>query len=336
MDARTIVEIIVLVIVGTLIFLYLLLVPIAALVGGRSLKNLSDEKDKLEARNAVRQTLIQAAGGLLLAGTLAASAIAAKQAYENLDAQRDAQITDRYAKAVDQLGNKDPSVRAAAMFALARVSQDSERDRDTIIQAISAFARSNSPRPVSQEEMKRQRGDRPRADILAAMIALGRINLQGEARRLRLDEVYLVNANLRAIQLPKALFHRANLAGLDASGSSTNLRNVDFSEAILTCANLSWADISSNSLKDGGSVNRTNLRYAILTGANLQNAKLQGALMRGARLDYANLRGADLSDVKGLKASQLEKAFIDDKTKLPESIGEVTPYDGGGYKCWKI
>ncbi|WP_167350628.1 pentapeptide repeat-containing protein [Streptomyces yangpuensis] len=313
--------------------LYLLLGPITRRVGGSRLAALSG-KERIEAESLIRQTLIHAAGGIFLAGTLAASAIAAKQSFETLEAQRDAQVTDRYTKAVDQLGNKKKSVRAAAIFALGRITEDSPRDRETIMMALSSFIRDGAKRPDAKTEAELQESDEPEADINAAIAVLGRRDDEGYAQRLKLEEVYLPNAKLYALHLPRTLFNRANLAGIRARGTDTNLRNVDFSQAILVCADLRWADISSSEPRGDELSKRTNMRYADLRGAKLSDTKLQGALMKGANLDYAHLEGADLSHAKDLESEQLSRAFTDDKTKLPKGIKVEGRYKGPDYECW--
>ncbi|WP_406473410.1 pentapeptide repeat-containing protein [Streptomyces sp. NBC_01615] len=336
MDAAWILTIFVIAFALTGLFLLLLWWPrITSLFGGQYLKGLHDAKEEWGARNEIRKILLQSAGGLLLVGTLVASAIAAVQAYRTFQTQQDTEITDRYTKAVDQLGSKDVSVRAAAIFALARISKDSERDRDGVAQVISTFVRANSKRPMPEEKEKRQQEvDRPRTDIDAAMSALGRRDMHGETRRLLLDDIYLPNANLRALKLPETRFNHANLAGLDATGASTDLRNVDLSEAELTCAKLSWADLSSLKLQGDDRAKRTNLQLATLVGADLRHVRLWGAMMKRANLDYAHLEGADLSDVTDLEASQLARVFVDAKTKLPEDLQKIKPYSGRGYQCW--
>ncbi|MFD8415565.1 pentapeptide repeat-containing protein [Streptomyces sp. NPDC059650] len=314
--------------------LYLLLGPIAKLVGGAHLQAITDNKEQIEAKNTIRQTLVHAAGGIVLVCTLAFSAIAAVQSYATLQTQQSAQIADRYTKAVDQLGNKDEAVRAAAIFALERLSRDSDRDHDAIIQTISTFARNNTPRPSSAKEQKREQTDRPRADIDAAILVLGRRDTRGEIDRLRLERIYLPNSNLRRLRLPGTLLHLANLSGVNAGGKKTDLRNVDLSNARLTCADFRQANISSYDPKGRNLDRRTNMQYAHLIGADLKNANLQGALMRGAELRYAHLEGADLRYTKDLTADQLAQAYFDKQTKLPKRLENAKPYTGRGYQCW--
>ncbi|MFG2384587.1 pentapeptide repeat-containing protein [Streptomyces avermitilis] len=112
------------------------------------------------------------------------------------------------------------------------------------------------------------------------------------------------------------------------------MRNVDLSEAELTCAQLSWADLSSLKPQGDDRANKTNLQLATLVGADLRHVKLWGAMIKGANLEYAHLEGADLSYVTDLKASQLARVFRDGKAKLPEDLQKVKPYSGRGYQCW--
>lgn len=301
-----------------LLALYLLLGPITRLVGGGRLQSLPDEK-RLEAENAIRQTLVHAAGGILLAGTLAASALAAKQSFETLDAQRDAQVTDRYAAAVERLGDESASARAAAVFALGRIYHDSVKDRDAIVQALSASVRHHAKPPAGKEGTGQEKTE-PAVDVEAALLVLGRRDRTGEKYNLRLEDVHLRNARLYALKLPETFFNGADLAGVRARGVETDLRNADFSETNLTCADLGSADLSSNDPKGGGSSQKTNLMYANLRGANLAHTKLRGAMMRGADLRQAHLEGADLSDVTGLKLKDLEGAFTDDRTTFPRNL----------------
>ncbi|MFF1413973.1 pentapeptide repeat-containing protein [Streptomyces sp. NPDC058289] len=320
--------------VAVAIGLYFLLGPITGWVGGSRLKSLHDDKQRIEAENAIRQTLIHAAGGMLLAGTLAATAIAAKQSFETLEAQRDAQVTDRYAKAVESLGHDNAVVKAAAIFALGRIAKDSTRDRDNINQAISAFVRDGTERPPKAMEREAQRDGEPAVDVDAAMRVLGQRDRAGEVQRLRLEGVYLANARMHALKLPGTFFNRANLAGVQARGEETDLRNVDLSQTILHCADFSWVDLSSYEPKGTALTKRTNLKYAELYGAKLQHADLRGAMMQGAKLASAHLEGADLSYATGLDPVQLSLAFTDDKTVLPTGMQRDQDFQVREYDCW--
>jgi uncharacterized protein YjbI with pentapeptide repeats len=73
-----------------------------------------------------------------------------------------------------------------------------------------------------------------------------------------------------------------------------HLPNTDLRKAVLKGANL----------------NRSNLRGAHLEGASVEGANLQGAQLEGAYLDHAHLQGAHLEGAN-LQGAQLESAHLD-------------------------
>src|SRR5262249_38284249 len=68
---------------------------------------------------------------------------------------RDGQITDRYIKAVQQLGTTDPQnepVRIGAIFALERIARESKLDHWPIMELLTAFVRQRSSAFVAKKE----------------------------------------------------------------------------------------------------------------------------------------------------------------------------------------
>src|SRR6266545_3355051 len=54
------------------------------------------------------------------------------------------QITERYTKAIEQLGAAMLDVRLGGIYALERIAVDSERDHPTVVEVLSAFVREHS------------------------------------------------------------------------------------------------------------------------------------------------------------------------------------------------
>ena len=77
------------------------------------------------------------------------------------------QVTDRYTKAVGQLGDESSPVRVGGVYALERIGNDSCRDRVTIIYVLGAFIRERSR--VSKNDEK------PPEDVLAGIRVAGRL-----------------------------------------------------------------------------------------------------------------------------------------------------------------
>jgi type II secretory pathway component PulM len=86
------------------------------------------------------------------------------------------QVTDRYTKAVEQLGSNTIDVTIGGIYALERIAHDSPRDHPAVMEVLSACIREHSreqwPVPVSDDDLVPKRTTRP--DIQAALIVIGR------------------------------------------------------------------------------------------------------------------------------------------------------------------
>jgi uncharacterized protein YjbI with pentapeptide repeats len=71
---------------------------------------------------------------------------------------------------------------------------------------------------------------------------------------------------------------------------------------------------------EGANLERANLQKARLEGANLAEAHLAGAHLSGAKLWEAHVEGADLAGAVGLTQEQLNMAYGDDRTILPDGL----------------
>jgi hypothetical protein len=124
--------------VGVLVLLVLVVVVLPPRFTAH--RTFDKAADELKAQNDVRTTLLQAlAGGVLLLG--------AYFTYRQLRVTREGQITDRYTKAVDQLGSEHLDVRVGGIYALERIARDSPEDRATIEEVLTAYLRDHAPWP---------------------------------------------------------------------------------------------------------------------------------------------------------------------------------------------
>jgi pentapeptide repeat protein len=198
------------------------------------------------ARDAARSRLLTLAAGLFAVAALVYTA-------RNFTLSREGQVTDRYTKAIEQLGSDKLDVRIGGIYALERIARDSPKDHPTVIEVLAAFIREHSHEqwPVAEPGGETpERSTRP--DVQAAITVIGRRDLQ-----LRHDGQVI---DLEQANLTRARLMYANLAG-----------------ALLTDANLTRANLF-----------RTNFTGAYLTGANLTNAVyLNGAILTHAHLDGA-------------------------------------------------
>ena len=204
------------------------------------------------------------------------------------------QITDRFAKAVDQLGQSGPEkldVRLGAIYALERLMQDSVADHPAIMEVLTAFVRVHAPvagGPVSASGTAAGAKPKPPIDVQTVLTVLGRRDYNNDRPR-------------RYIDL-----------------SETNLAGADMWSTTLEDANLYGTNLS------GAFLDRGVLAGAILTKANLRGAEV-GALLDHAVLDGADLRGADLSGADELTSEQVRCTFVDDATRLPSGVERPMP-----------
>jgi hypothetical protein len=279
-----------------------------------------------KAISDARSALLQAVGGLLLA----AGAVAT---WRQVRISREGQITERFTRAVDQLGSEDLDVRLGGLFALERIARDSPDDRPTIAEILTAYIRQRSPWPPSQKgqyrpdwPLEQQPDLRARApDVQAALTVLGRGRFPkpsdpaaSDADRLDLREIDLRRADLNGVHLQGARLDGARLQGtwlLDAHLEGAVLTNAHLEGAVLGAAYLKgavlvnahlentvlgatdWDATLLNSRDLDGATRKAcaDLEGAVLTGAHLKGAWLEGVNLRGAALDGAHLEGARCS-----------------------------------------
>jgi hypothetical protein len=233
-------------------------------------------KERADVIDATRRTLLQAAAGLLAVGALVYTA----RTYLLV---RDGQLTDRFTRAVEQLGAATVARRVGGVFALARVMRESKNDQWAVIEVLTALIRERSALPANDGIA------RPR-DVQAALTVLGKRPRAGE---LELDRIRLGNANLRYTllrdgRLDKAAFRDARLD--EAHWERTSLVEAEFRGAILRKADFEGVVLRGAWLEDA------DLRDAKLTGADLAGARMTGAHLSGVRGEPV-LSEAQLTDV---------------------------------------
>ncbi|MCK2241709.1 MULTISPECIES: pentapeptide repeat-containing protein [unclassified Crossiella] len=155
------------------------------------------------------------------------------------------QYTDRFGKAVEQLGSDKPAIRMGGLYALERLARDSARDHATIVEVLSAYVREHAPRDTC-------RGPRPAADVQTALTVLGRRDA-GRDQYARIDwrgaclagaelsQAHLGQARLDGVNLRDAVLRGANLTG-------AQLRDADLTNAYLVGTNLRGADLHQSRL----------------------------------------------------------------------------------------
>ena len=268
-------------------------------------------------------------------------------AEKTIDVAREGQVTERFTRAVDQLGSDIVSVRLGGIYALERIARDSAEDHWPVIQVLVGCV----PRRPSLDKQPLE--DPPNrstpTDIQAILGVLGRLNTKyaDPARMLDLREAdlrgadlthvnfraaILIEADFRNVRLNHAKFQGANLTLADfrcanlqnADLQGTSLGLADFRGADLTCTNLQNAELNGADFQWGpirltsegfqGASPQNPHRKTQLKKADFKGASLRNTHFQGADLTNANFEGADLSGSQFGRALALDSGdrFIDD------------------------
>jgi membrane protein implicated in regulation of membrane protease activity len=100
---------------------------------------------RLQAASGFRTAFVAGLAGLAALGSLA-------MASRTYRLTQQGQITDRYIKAIEQLGSDKLDVRLGGIYALERIANDSPSDRATITEVLTAFVRGHAPWPPDQPD----------------------------------------------------------------------------------------------------------------------------------------------------------------------------------------
>lgn len=275
---------------------------------------LPDARDQFEVQDRARVTIASIIGGVILLVGLWVNWRRVTALEQQVATAQLGQITERFTRAIDQLGAVRPDnavapeIRGGGVRSLERIARESEDDFWPILDILSAYLRSVSRAP-----------DRDHWDELAP----GAYDLHS-----RMDVAFTIEAitrlwptertaNHRPLDLVGAFVPRVRLAGKYLRG------------ARLSRAYLGEADLGGSNLEDTN-LDGANLESAYLQGANLWAASLAGAILSGANLSFANLQGAFLqdADLDGamLWGANLESANVGSASLQSADLGSVNAY----------
>lgn len=211
-----------------------------------------DAEGRADARQGVRTASLA-----MLAGVI--GVVGAVYTARSFALNRAGQLTDRFTKAIEQLGHKELDVRLGGIYALERIARDSKEDHPQVVEVLTAYVREHAPRPgtpASDNEAQgagpqsadmpaRTGSERPDTDVQAVLTVLGRRTLaheQDATTTLDLSSTHLSRANLGRANLSGANLLVADLIGANLPGA--NLLGADLLGADLTAAKLSGANLS--------------------------------------------------------------------------------------------
>ena len=308
------------------------------------------------ARDSARGQLLTLGAGLFVGIALLLIA-------RTLALLRRGQLTDRYTKAIEQLGSGELDVRIGGVYALEGVARDSARDHPAVVEVLTAFVREHSREPWPPPDSPRttwitwrgrfRAGGRPqerftRPDIQAAVTVIGRRDARRDIQPIHLNGADLTAADLRdaklgSADLTEAILRDADLTRADLAGADlrdADLTRADLTGATLRSADLGGADLTAATLRSGdlrgADLHATTLTRATLTRADLTGAFLGGADLTEATLPAVILRDADLTRARLFRAD-LTRADLGGATLTEATLtGAKWPQGAPIPEGWKL
>jgi uncharacterized protein YjbI with pentapeptide repeats len=323
------------------------------------------------AENALRTIIVQALGGAaLLVGlifTYRNVKIAQETASNNsktseatLRLSEEGKLTERFSKAIEQLGNKgNLAICLGGIYALERIAKDSKRDHWQIMEVLTAYVRENAPwqgiqtraqlelSHITQDIGDNNEDPHPRklaTEIQAILTVIGRRShiTVGQDAPLDLNNTDLRNLILYDAKVSHINLNCAHLEGADITFTEINfahgngahfegatLIGVQLNSTRLNKAHFEKAKLTVVYLEradlSGAHFQEATLHEVILKNANLSGAHFQGATLQEVDLDEANLQGthfegADMSGATGVTMEKIKGAHIDSSTILPSEL----------------
>jgi uncharacterized protein YjbI with pentapeptide repeats len=275
-------------------------------------------KERFEVENEARKTLAQIVGG-------AAVLVGLYFTWSSIEVSREGQVTERFTRAIDQLGSDKIEIRVGGIHALEQIARNSERDHWPTMEVLTAYVREKAPWPTEKalslkdDQPKRslkktmglipqQLSPKPSVDIQAVLTVLGRRNRAYEKGR----EQWLRQLDLNWTDLRGAVFWGAHLEGANLQGAhldGADLRHAAFTAADFEDAHLEGAILQGTRL-EGANFRRAYLDTAIVEMAQLEGADMTEVRLRGADLSAANLKHAHLGGAH-MERAELDGAYLE-------------------------
>lgn len=262
----------------------------------RQTSNLRLEaKDRLTLENELRKTIAQIVGGAAILAGLYFTWQQLQASRRSLEIAQEAQTTERFTRAVDQIGNQQLQVRVGGIYALGEISKDPSYDRRwTVISVLAAFLRDRAswrpgPPKIPLPE-----------DIQAAVSVIAARDSRGATYDATIHHVI----DLTGTDLRRALLRAANLQAVELTRvhlEGADLRGASLAGVVMTGAHLDEALLDDSDL----------------SAADLRGTELRGTSLSGANLRRAHLEGVDLSSVKGLSSKQVSEILKNSETVIP-------------------
>lgn len=218
--------------------------------------------------------------------------------YKQFGVAERTEFTNRFAKAIEQIGSGNLDVRLGGIYLLERLARDSTADRSTVFSVLGAYVRTHSP---AVEECGTQSPPTLAVDIQTILDVVGRREGGNASDRIDLSDTCLVGARLSKLQFSSVDLSRSKMRDVVADGAI--LENAVLEGADLRGANLSHiraqgaifgnADLSNAYMDD------SDLRRTVFHSGTLSHASLIQTNLAHASMAYMDLSGTIYTRMTG-------------------------------------
>lgn len=274
-----------------------------------ALDKIPDGTNRPQLENEYRRTWAGILGGFVLFGGIVVAWRRADAAMRQAAATEQGNITERFTRAIDQLGamkhtnegdQPNLEVRMGGISALEMIVNDAprvEHDRylAQVAMVLQAYVQENAKLGTTVS-------GKVRSDVQMSISVLGR----------------LVNFPITPIGLIRFEFSNLDLPGLNLTALNTPMMGWNFNESNLVGAQLVSANISLRAVGaclEGANLSSAILQMADLRGANLKKAMLIGTNFWGALLSGTQFQGAIMNGAT-ISRRQLIESHFDETTIL--------------------
>ena len=294
--------------------------------------------EELDRLFSIQTQLFQILGGLaVLIGIYVTwrRARVAEKALEttnrNLEITERGHFTERFTKAIEQLGSAQSAIQLGGVYALEKLAKDNPTYHNTIFETLCAFVRNRVTFDGEKEKKIRaakgkddndgeNEGGTPSQDsvVTAIISVIGRRNQEPHEYEylINLQKVDLRNIIFSQIYQGRSYFAYSSFERSmleETSFASVELERASFGNAWLGKANFTKAHLLGVHFRQA-CLEKASFASAMVENANFWNVQAEGASFWKAHLQYANFGDALLQGVNfgeaNLKRATFENALL--------------------------
>ena len=254
--------------------------------------------------------------------------------WKRLEVNQEGQITERFTRAIDQLGSEKLEVRLGGIYALERIAKDSEKDTTTVLEVLCSYLREHTagiqsiPADIDYSDpvfvhiqLFNKLHMQLSADQKACLSIVGRVcSPEGFSKYLKgacIGGTEQVNSSFTNSSFEKSFLCAARF-------DESNFYNSWFVSAVAVGMDFSSSDCSNISIIRSDfrycRALKTNFTNAYLIESDFSGAFLEETYLYGTGFKRSRLLGTRMERALGLTKHQIESAIIDRETKLPDYL----------------